>query len=76
MIKVPFMRKFFRKPVGELSEFEKGIIAYDEALAKKEKESYGKPIRWIKASDIKPDDEWMQENEWDEIYKQESEVEE
>lgn len=22
----------------------------------------------IKASDIQPDDEWMQENEWDEIY--------
>lgn len=29
----------------------------------------------IKASDIKPDDEWMKENEWDEIYKAESEVE-
>lgn len=27
----------------------------------------------IKAKDIKPDDEWMQENEWDEIYEQESE---
>ncbi len=25
----------------------------------------------IKASDIKSDDEWMQENEWDEIYKKE-----
>lgn len=30
----------------------------------------------INASDIKPDDEWMQENKWDEIYKAESEVEE
>lgn len=27
----------------------------------------------IKASDIKPDDEWMQENEWDEIYAKEME---
>lgn len=27
----------------------------------------------IKASDIKPDDEWMKENEWDEIYKTERE---
>lgn len=27
----------------------------------------------IKASDIKPDDEWMKENGWDEIYKAESE---
>lgn len=27
----------------------------------------------IKASDIKPDDEWMQEDVWDEIYKAESE---
>lgn len=26
----------------------------------------------IKASDIQPDDEWMQENEWDEVYKAES----
>lgn len=25
----------------------------------------------LKASDIKPDDEWMQEDVWDEIYKQE-----
>lgn len=25
----------------------------------------------IKASDIKLDDDWMKENEWDEIYKQE-----
>ena len=23
----------------------------------------------IKAEDIKPDDEWMEENVWDEIYK-------
>lgn len=29
--------------------------------------------RRIVASDIKPDDEWMKENEWDEIYKAESE---
>ena len=27
----------------------------------------------INASDIKSDDEWMQENEWDEVYKAESE---
>lgn len=27
----------------------------------------------INASDIQPDDEWMQEKEWDEIYKAESE---
>lgn len=25
-------------------------------------------IKTINASDIQPDDEWMQENEWDEIY--------
>lgn len=25
----------------------------------------------IKAEDIKPDDEWMEENEWDEIYEKE-----
>lgn len=25
----------------------------------------------INASDIQPDDEWMQEDAWDEIYKQE-----
>lgn len=30
----------------------------------------------IKASDIQPDDEWMQEDMWDEIYEKESEVEE
>lgn len=30
-------------------------------------------IKTINASDIKPDDEWMQEAEWDEIYKAESE---
>lgn len=30
----------------------------------------------INASDIQPDDEWMQENEWDEIYEKESEEEE
>ena len=27
----------------------------------------------INASDIQPDDEWMQDNEWDEIYAKESE---
>lgn len=26
----------------------------------------------INASDIQPDDEWMQENEWDEIYAKEN----
>ena len=31
----------------------------------------GKPLKWIKASDIKSDDEWMQEDVWDEIYKKE-----
>lgn len=37
----------------------------------KREDTYGKPLKWIKASDIKSDDEWMQEDAWDEIYKQE-----
>lgn len=75
MIKIPFIEKFLRKPIKEMSESEKEVLNYTkvlfETLFEKREETYGKPLKWIKASDIQPDDEWMQEDVWDEIYKQE-----
>lgn len=79
MIKIPVIKKLFKtkKSTMEMSESDKELLNYNkvlfETLFKEKEETLGKPIRWIKASDIKPDDEWMQENEWDEIYKAESE---
>ena len=79
MIKIPVIKKLFKtkKSTMEMSESDKENLNYNvalfETLFEKREGTYGKPIRWIKASDIKPDDEWMQENEWDEIYEKESE---
>ena len=46
------------KPVQDFKEFLKNN--YDLLYSKA-----------VKAEDIKADDEWMQEDEWDEIYKEE-----
>lgn len=40
------------------------------------KEEIQETVTRLKASDIKSDDEWMQDNEWDEIYKQEENINE
>lgn len=79
MIKIPVIKKLFKtkKSTMEMSESEKEVLNYNESLFEtlfeKREETYGKPLKWIKASDIKSDDEWMQDNEWDEIYAKESE---
>lgn len=66
MIKIPFIEKFLRKPIKEMSESEKEVLNYNESLFEilfeKREDTYGKPLKWIKASDIKPDDGWMQED--------------
>lgn len=78
MIKIPVIKKLFKtkKSTMEMSESDKEDLNYNETLFEtlfeKREETYGKPLKWIKASDIKPDDEWMQENEWDEIYAKEN----
>lgn len=74
MIKIPVIKKLFKtkKYTMEMSESDKEDLNYNEtlfeALFEKREETYGKPLKWIKASDIQPDDEWMQEDVWDEIY--------
>lgn len=82
MIKIPVIKKLFKtkKSTMEMSESDKEDLNYNEALFdalfKEKDETLGEPIKWIKASDIKPDDEWMKENKWDEIYETESEEKE
>lgn len=60
MIKIPFIEKFLRKPIKEMSESEKEVLNYNEVLFETlfetREETYGKPLKWIKASDIKSDD--------------------
>lgn len=79
MIKIPVIKKLFKtkKSTMEMSESDKELLNYNkvlfETLFKEKEETLGKPIKWIKASDIQPDDEWMKEDVWDEIYKAESE---
>lgn len=75
MIKIPVIKKLFetKKSTMEMSESDKELLNYNkvlfETLFETREETYGKPLKWIKASDIQSDDEWMQENEWDEMYK-------
>lgn len=80
MIKIPFINKLFKTKTStmEMSEPDKEDLKYNEmlfeTLFEKREETYGKPLKWINASDIKPDDEWMQEDVWDEIYEKEGEA--
>lgn len=78
MINIPFINKIFKAKAStlEMSESDKDDLNYNETLFETlfetREETYGKPLRWIKASDIQPDDEWMKEDVWDEIYAKEN----
>ena len=54
--------------MGDYVEMIKSVEDFKEFVKANHDLLYSKAIR---AEDIKEDDEWMQEDEWDEIYREE-----